>query len=303
MIYPHRNITLRQLRAFCAVYEEGSFTRAAEEIHLTQSAVSKLCAELEATLGMTLFERSTRRIKALLAADDLYAHATRVLRSMQELEQGMQAGQSQVRGVLRVSAAPMIVYGLLMPAIQSFSQQFPAVHIHLVECATDETLDAIRRHRVDVGIVSNAQLGADLLSELIYEDVMCLVCPAGHPLVALEKISWDDVVQYDHVALQNHYGVRRVIDQIGLDSGHLWQPHIEAGMLSTVFGLVGAGLGIAIIPRYASEIARQLGLAVLDLNQLMLEQHSIYLLRSRQSTLSAAAEAFREELITGLRQL
>src|SRR5690625_2678257 len=130
---------------------------------------------------------------------------------------------------------------------------------------------------------------------------MCLVCPAGHPLVALEKISWDDVVQYDHVALQNHYGVRRVIDQIGLDSGHLWQPHIEAGLLSTVFGLVGAGLGIAIIPRYASVIARQLALEVLDLNQLMLEQHSIYFLRSRHSSLSAAAAAFREELITCLR--
>src|SRR5690625_2977019 len=126
MIYPHRNITLRQLRAFCAVYEEGSFTRAAEESHLSRLAVSKLCAGLEATLGMALFERSARRIKALLAADDLYAQATRVLRSMQELEQGMQAGQSQVRGVLRVSAAAMIVYGLLMLAIQSFSQQFPA---------------------------------------------------------------------------------------------------------------------------------------------------------------------------------
>ncbi len=286
------NITLKQLRVFCALYELRSFTAAARATFVTQSAVSKLCADLEAEVGQPLFERSTRSVTPCDGAADFYAYAQEILGTVRAAERSMQGLRSLERGKVGVATSPLMMVGLLGDVVAEYHRAYPSVQLDLFEMNTDETLEHVRHGRADLGIVSLEPPQEGLAMRMIYRDTMYAVCATDHPLVQKESISWADVAACDQIMLRNVYSVRRSLDRIAQEMDLQLRCSIEVGMLTSALRLAGLGMGITVVPGYACELARQLGLHVLDIEGARRHGHELWLIQRHNARLSFAATAF-----------
>ncbi len=291
------NVTLRQLRVFCAVYERRSFTSAAEDMHMTQSAVSKLCAELESELGLPLFERTTRRVEPRDGAAELYEYAQEVLNTMRIAARRLSALRTLDRGSISIAASPMMMYGLLKPVIQEFHTAHPDIDLDLYELSTDETIDYVRTGKCDFGLVSvsASELDPQLSARVVYAQPMALACAPQHPL-AKKRVTWGAISDLEHITLRSVYSTRRTVDRILKAQGLELRSTIQAGTLATALGLVKGGVGVTLIPGYARQYALDLGLKVLDIEEETPYLHELSLLTRRGLKPSIAAGAFIEHM-------
>ncbi|GAB2475866.1 LysR family transcriptional regulator [Comamonas humi] len=287
-----KNLTLKQLRVFCALYELRSFTAAARAAFVTQSAVSKLVAELESEVGQPLFERSTRSVTPCEGAADFYAYAQEILGTVRAAERSMSGLRSLERGTVGVAASPLMMVGLLGDVVAAFHRAHPKVQLELFELSTDDTIAHVRHGRADFGIVSHHQAVEDLSARVIYRDTMFAACAPGHELAARQAVRWADVAAQDLIMLRNVYSVRSSLDRVAHDRGLRFRYRIEAGMLLSVLQLVGANLGITVVPGYACALARQLGLQVLPIGDADRQGHELLLIQRHTARLSRAAAVF-----------
>ncbi|MCW5260542.1 LysR family transcriptional regulator [Verminephrobacter eiseniae] len=288
------NITLKQLRVFCALYELRSFTAAARAAFVTQSAVSKLCAELESEVGQALFERSTRSVTPCEGAADFYTYAQQILSTVRAAERSMSSLRSLERGIVGVAASPMVMYGLLGDPLASYHRNYPGIKLDLYELSTDETITYVRHGKVDMGIVSLEVKDAELATRPIFRDFMYAVCTSDHPLAQEEKVSWSELAKYDHIGLHSAYNVRRSIDRI-CEQLHL-DIHfkIEASMVTSVLGMVRSGLGITVVPGYICDFARHLGLVLVEIRGAPKYPVELWLVQRTATRPSLAASALLE---------
>jgi DNA-binding transcriptional LysR family regulator len=289
------NLTVKQLKVFIAVFESRSFTVAAQSLHMTQSAVSKMCKDLESEVGFLLFERSTRSVIPVDGAADLYAFAREVLSTLDAAERSLSGLKSLQRGNVHAAASPMMMYGLLAGAIQQFHADYPSVKFELFELSTDETIDYVVSGKADFGLVSIDAQHEKLISEPVYKDKMYAVCNDLHPLAKSSATSWKALAQYQHIGLRSVYSVRRTIDEIVRLNNLVFPSVIETGTLISTLGLVRAGLGIAIIPGYICGLAKQLELVVLPITGVKVF-HELSLIRRKNSRPSMAAASFIDVL-------
>lgn len=294
------NITLKQLRAFCALYELRSFTAAARAAFITQSAVSKLCAELEAEVGQPLFERSTRSVTPCEGAADFYAYAQEILGTVRAAERSMSGMRALERGTVGVACSPMMMVGLLGNVIARYHRSHPGVKLDLYELNTDETIEHVRHGHADFGIVSTEIAGDGLAARVIYRDAMHAVCAPDHPLARKKSVRWADLAAYEHITLRNVYSVRRAVDRISGELDLQFRSGIEAGMLTSVLNLVRAGLGITVVPGYVCALARQLGLRTAPIGGAGQRGHALWLIQRHNARLPLAASAFLANLETTL---
>lgn len=296
-----KNLTLKQLRVFCALYELRSFTAAARAAFVTQSAVSKLVAELESEVGQPLFERSTRSVTPCEGAADFYAYAQEILGTVRAAERSMSGLRSLERGTVGVAASPLMMAGLLGDVVAAFHRDHPNVQLELFELSTDDTIAHVRHGRADFGIVSHHGAIEELAARVIYRDTMFAVCAPGHGLARRKAVRWADVAAQDLVMLRKVYSVRSSLDRVAQDLGLRFHYRIEAGMLLSVLQLVGANLGITVVPGYACALARQLGLRVLPISDAGRQAHELLLIQRHTTRLSLAAASFVQAAETHLR--
>lgn len=297
------NITLRQIRVFCAVYELRSFTQAAQSLCITQSAVSKLCAELEHELGFQLFERSTRHVEICDGAKDLYAYAQEILGSLRAAQRSLSHLAGLERGAVAIACSPIMMHALLGPVIIKFHTAHPDVQLDLYEVSTDETIELVRSGRVDFGIVAAESDDPKLISEVIHSDPMFVVVNPGHPLSKREHVRWQDLISHHHIMLRNVYSVRRSLDRILKSKNLVFSSSIETGTLTTGLQMVRAGLGIAVMPGYIKDFARQLGLQNVPIVDDVEHLHELSLIRRAENRPSMAAGVFIDQLLDYMLQL
>jgi len=259
------NVTLRQLRVFCAVYEKRSFTAAADEMHMTQSAASKLCAELESEIGLPLFDRTTRRVVPRDGAAELYEYAQEVLNTMRLAGRRLSALRSLESGEVSIASSPMTMYGIISNVIERFKLSHPKVSFDLHELSTDETIEYVRTGRCDFGIVSTSSEDPQLSARVVYSHPLLLACSPKHALGQNTEVTWSEVAKHEHISLRSVYSTRATVDRILLTKGLELTSSIQAGTLATALRLSAANLGVTLIPRYASAAAIEQGLQVISI--------------------------------------
>ena len=225
------NITLKQLRVFCALYELRSFTGAARAACVTQSAVSKLCAELETEVGQPLFERSTRSVTPCDGAADFYAYAQEILGTVRAAERSMLGLRTLERGTVGVATSPLMMTGLLSDVVARYHRAHPSVKLDLFELNTDDTIEHVRNGHADFGLVSVETPSEELAARVIYSDTMYAVCAPRHGLARKRVVSWFDLAAHEHIMLRNVYSVRRSLDRVAADLGLEFHCHIEGARL------------------------------------------------------------------------
>ena len=258
------NLTLRQLRAFDAIAQEGSFTKAAQSLFLTQSALSVLIREMERELGVKVFDRHTRRVELSDAGRDLHPNVRRVLNELSHAVSSVTDIRDKKKGVLRI-AAPQLIACTLMPRVLAvYRAQFPGVEIHLQDTLPEHLLARVQAGEVELAVGPDGDMDeAGLKRELVLKDRHWLVCREDNPLMARKVLRWQDLGQSSFVAPTRDF-VHRMRTVLGAYSEPLLlRPWSEVSYFTTAFGLVAAGLGVTLCPTYAQPLVKAYGLHML----------------------------------------
>jgi LysR family transcriptional activator of glutamate synthase operon len=289
-------VELRQLTYFEAVARFGGFTRAAEQLHVAQSAVSAQIKALEAEVGAPLFVRTTRRV-ALTEAGELFLH--RVRRALDELD-GARGDLADLAAVLsgRVVIGTTAVVGSfdLPGALARFHTRYPGVALSLRSGLIAQLLAGLDVGELDlvVGPV-HRDLPSRFSARLIVAEEVVLILPPEHRLARTDPVTLADLRTEPFVCLSAGSGLRAILDEAAAHAGFEARVPFEAHSPASVRELVGAGLGVALLARAAADAP---GPAVAVRRLRPAPAHPpIGLIHHRDRRLSAAARACRHGLI------
>ena len=279
------------MRAFVAAAREGSVTRAAQQLHLTPSALSMLIRGLEAELAVRLFDRVSRRMELTAAGRDLLPALERVFASLDAAFDHARSLTDGRRGRLTVATSPLLAAQLMPSVIASFQSSHPAIRVTLLDLGVEAIAEAVRKGRADVGIcTADADMpGVDLAT--LHQDRMMLACPTGHPLAGKRAVRWREIVAEPLVLMQAGTGLRTIADRAFADLGEQPLPAHEVAQVSTAVGLVEAGLGLAILPAYALAASRAAGVVAIPLVEPVVHRDIVAANPAGRSQ-SGACEAF-----------
>lgn len=289
------NITLRQLRAFVAVARTGSFTLAAQSLFVTQSALSGLIKELEESLGVRLFDRSTRRLQLSDVGGGIYPLIEKILLDLDAVIDEVRNLKALKKGVVRVAAPQLMACTLLPEVIASFHEAFRDVEIRLVDCAVESVASRVFSGEVDLGVGPERDPNSDIEAKLLFELPFHAVFPSGHPLSALAKVRWADLVDHPLITLQGRFTERLSLDLHKAMRELDLNPSKTVTFMSTALSMVAAGLGVTICIPYAVSLIRLYGLEHRPMIAPEITRRFFVFTRSGRS-LSPAADRFRAYL-------
>ena len=241
------NVSTRQLRAFLALAEERSFTRAAAQTHLSQPAFSALIRSLEDTLGLRLFHRSTRHVEPTAEGLEFEVSARRVLAEFDGAVLGRaRPGRRGGAGACPIALLPSLAAGWLPQVLAGFRAEYPGIELEVSDVLSEPCIEAVRAGRADFALAATRADTPELRAELFCSDDFHLVCPAEHPLASAATVRPRDVAAWPFMHLSRTSSVRQYLDA----ALHPLQMRtlMEVDQLATVMGMVRAGLGISMVP-------------------------------------------------------
>lgn len=286
------NVTLRQLRAFVAVARTGSFTLAAESLHITQSALSGLIKELEQVLGVRVVDRSTRRIHLSDMGRELFPLAEKILSDLDRVLRDVAERKSLQGGFVRVAAPQLMASTLLPEVIAAYNAAHPGVRVKLVDSVVESIVSRVFSGEVDFGIGPERDPNSDIDTEAIFEGRFMAVFPKNHPLNTLDEVSWADLLTYPFISLQGQFTKRLMLDLREAAGDINFSPTNEVAFMSTALAMVNAGLGVTACLTYASSLV---DLYQLEMRPLVapVVHRRFFIFTQNCRSLTPAAESFR----------
>ena len=289
--------SVRQLRAFVAVYHTGRVSAAAEQLALTQPAVTVLLRELEKKLGVKLFDRSTRTLRRTDAAAEAIAYAERALAELEAMGTSMAELSDARRGRVRIAATSTVAQTLLPELMRRFVDTHPGVQVEIVDLAPTEFVETLLTERVDFGLGTLEGPVPGLREEVLVRDSLAAIGLPGPKFEGDKPITWKQLATLPLVTVKPGYGVRRRIEAAAQAAGvHLDIVH-EVSLLTTAVALAASGLGIAVVPGSLLAFARHPRLIARRLARPTVERNTALVSRTDRS-LPPAAQAFRELVIS-----
>jgi DNA-binding transcriptional LysR family regulator len=246
---------LRHLRTIAAVARHGSFTKAAEELYLAQSAISQQIRRLEAELGVEVFRRTSRRVELTAEGRVILGYAQRVLAEVDGLHSELEELTGLLRGQLRIGGVyptgPYDLFGMLA----DFRAAHPGVAIHMVEDTQDGVLEALRADDLDCAFtaLNPDALGNEFAATLLWEEEIVVALPAGHPLCARGRVTFDELAAEDLIAYRENSALRRRLERTMAERGLEPRNAFICTEMGAVRGLASKGLGVAVLPRSVAE--------------------------------------------------
>lgn len=242
---------LRQLRYLSSVARHGSFTLAAQELHVAQPAVSQQVRRLEQELGVELLSRTTRRVLVTEAGEIALARASRILADVDALRAEIDELHGLLRGTLALGTLPAV--GALDPAplLARFRERHPGVDIRLIETTLAETLDLLRAGRLDLCFAFSRPQGAGegIAGEQLFDEELAAMVAPGHPLAGRKRVSVAALADEPLVAPIAGASLRLALHEALSAAGASLHVAYESNEASTVRALTAQGLGVSVLPR------------------------------------------------------
>lgn len=288
------NLDARQLRAFLALAETRNFTRAAARLHLSQPAFSALIRQLEATLGLRLFDRTTRSVVPTPDGVAFEPLATDILRRLDRAVADMRDRADARQGRVAVALLPSLAAGWLPQVLGRFLADHPGIEVAVSDVLSEPCIEQLRRGEADFAIAAIAVDAPGFRAEPFCRDDFHLVVPAGHPLATARRLRPEDVAAYPFIHLARHSSVRQYLD--AATRPRVFQSMMEVEQLATVRGMIEAGIGVSIVPRLTLFHFRSERLITRRLNWPGLSR-ALFLIRPDARGLSVAARHLHDWLI------
>lgn len=287
------SITLRQLEAFVAVCNEGSFSKAAQRIHISQSGLSILVRDLEQNLDSRLFDRSTRQVTLTDAGREFRAPAARLLADLSSAVGNVRGLANRQHGHVTVAAPPLLLARLLIPVAADFRRQYPDIAVTLLDIPSEAILPRIASAEVDVGVGAFSDDDHDCVIEPLLEGPLMVLMPRDHPCAHKRAIKWEELATYPLVTQTPENRFRAFLDRTFAQLGLTPRIAIEVAQLATVISLVEADFGIALLPPYTALFPAGRKTVVRPVSAPVIPSQ-IVLARDRFRSPSAASLAFME---------
>ena len=290
---------LRHIRAFLKIAETRNFTRAANDLHLSQSALTVQIQQLEESLGLRLFDRNKRGATLTAAGKDVFGPLQRLLNDAQAILVHAQEVSSASSGFVTIAALPTVAAGVLPSLLHSFLRIYPGVNVQILDVVAERVREAVLRRQVDFGIGTQNGQHAELRAVPLFRDSLVVYVPAGHLLANRSTITLREATAFDLILPSRDSSVRENVEAIAHRERLVLQTRYETNFMPTALGFVKAGLGIAILPESAAGAEAQ-GFARIPIDD-RFSSRQIELLQRRDVTLSPAAESFMHHLQSQLR--
>lgn len=251
-------LNIRQLRYFIAVASSQNFSRAAEELHIAQPALSRQVQNLEEELNVSLVDRSTRPLKITRAGMHLYEHACQILARLDELKKTTQRVHAENRQWISVGFVPSTLYGGIPKIIQSFSSSHQDIDITLTEMVSAQQAEALKSRRIDVGFGRLAISDDAVTNRVLTEEPLVVALSSNHFLTKSSALQLSDIIKetvilYPKTAKPNYSDqVLRQFKIRGLEVNKTY----ETNGLQTAIGMAAAGMGLVLVPKSVQLLQR-----------------------------------------------
>ena len=291
------NITFRQLRVFTEVAQQGSMIRAAASLHLTPPAVSMQIKEVEAQVGLSLFDRHGRQVSLSTAGEYFLVHARRLLANLKEADDAMARLKRLEHGLLTIGIVSTAKY-FVPQLLARFHEEHSGVDVRLRVTGNREQLVALMQAgEVDLSVMGRPPKEVATRSEAFAAHPLVFVCPPRHRLLDIGRPPVSAMEGYAFIVREHGSGTRTAMDAFFME--HRFEPRITMEMSSneTIKQAVMAGLGLSFLSLHTIGLEVRSGLMqVLDVEgtPLMRMWHIVHL---QSKVLSPSAEAFRYFII------
>jgi len=295
------NITIRQIQTFLQVAKFGSFTRAAERMHTMQPALSQQVRDLEAELGIRLFDRTTRRVELTAGGMEFRPIAAKIIEDLELATRHAHDLAERRRGRVALAAAPLLAGTVVPRAIAEFRKKFPGLEVKLIEARADQILELVRSGQADCGLGTFHPGETGISSTRLARDNLMVFFSASHPFAEGSSVAWRDLDGLPLIALTRQSNIRLLIE-IGYENAKMrLAPAYEVVQITTALAMVEAGLGVAVLPTYAMAGARAINVSAATLEPRIAREVSLITSVDRSITpaMSTFARFFVREV--GLR--
>jgi DNA-binding transcriptional LysR family regulator len=290
-----KNLTLRQLRLFEAVASHLSYSRAAEQMNVTQPAVSMQVQQLEAELGLQLLVKQGKKVTLSQAGEEMLRQSRRILNQVLIAEEAISAfrvTEGAKGGLLHLGVVPTAHY-FAPKLMMAFAQAWPGIKFKLTVDRRDAILAMLQAHQLDVAIGGYPPSEADLEAETFAQHPHCIVAAADHPLAKRRRIHWDDLKDEPFIFREPNSATRQFFEHLLQAQSLQVKVSMELSGNETIKQAVMAGMGISFLSAHTFQIELEATrLAVLPLED-MPKMLDWCLLHRRDSFLSGVNDAFR----------
>ena len=295
---PARTPALADLRAFITAAELRSFAAAAKSLHLSLPAFSRRISNLEARLGVRLFDRTTRSIELTLLGARFVREIATVVDDLDRSVLGLRDAAELEAGDVTIGCVFSAVHHFMPTVIRSYRERHPNVLVRIIEQGADGVFASVKHGEADFGINYIGMQESDVDFTPLLKEPYVLACRADHDLGARRSVRWDELAAWDQVRVSQASRNRIFIDQALAELPPLPRPVCEVRHVSTLIGLVEAGLGVAIVPKLTVP-PRPATVVGVPLEPTV--TRTLGIIRRAGRTLSPAADAFAKLLVQASR--
>src|SRR5262245_19762001 len=243
------NITSRQLKAFVLTARHQSFSRAAEQLFITQSGMSVLVRELETQLGVRLFERTTRKVALTEFGTQFLPIADRSLRELEAAAASLSRSAAAANDCLSIGAAPFCAAEIMPQAISAYATLNPRLHIQMIDAERGRLPELVQSGKIDVAVVTGLEAEVPRVRTVsLARFAMMLICPADGVHELPLEVRWPEVAGLRLVGLPRDNPIQRLIDEQLARAGRGTAADATCNFLETQIAMVEAGVGSAVMP-------------------------------------------------------
>ncbi len=250
MISISNQIELRQLRYFLVLAETLHYRRAAEKLHLSQSALSQQIKQLESFVGTPLFDRTNRKVSLNRAGQLFLKEALSITGQLKKSLERWQSEYHGIQGEIKIGFVGSAMQQYLPPSLKRFGVNHPNIKLHLEELTNEEQLRALELEHIDIGFMRSNQITQDMNIKSVFEENFSLVLPKQHPITAS---NFNNIGQLSHesfILFPNEKSPMYYQQILNICSSYGFSPKISHRSIHgpTIFKLVENGMGISIVP-------------------------------------------------------
>lgn len=290
------------IQAFVVIAELGGFNKAAEHLHVTQTALTRRIQKLESYLGLKLLDRTTRYVELTAVGREFLPQARGIVNEMTAAVGRLKDMSKNSRGSFTLACVPSMAACILPALIHEYAVSCPRNRIRLLDATSYEVRDAVLSSQAELGIGIHGEQHPDLVETPLFDDPLMFFCRENHPLSAMKSVTWSDMSGADLIIVSNLTATRVFMDYQLAKRGISLSGAYEVQHHATAISLVAAGVGCAILPASTYKEGDRPGVRRIPLVSPVVKR-KVMLVKKRNCTLSPAAEAFHDVIMANLEML
>lgn len=236
---------IKPLRYFQAIADANSFTKAAEQLHVAQPAISMAIKKLEAELDLTLFHRHERQISLTDEGKKLLQHSRRILQAIDDARLEMEELKGLTQGEVRVGIPSMLGSYYFPPILMAFRHRYPELDLSVIEGGTWQLQQMLERGELDLAIIVADVLPQELQARTFLREQMLVTVAKDHPLAQQTVVSYDDFFREELVMFKEGYFHRKVVDRLAARTECTPNISFETNLIPLIKAIVNQGFGIS----------------------------------------------------------